>query len=254
MWAQFKRRVGPANSGLIAGLLAIYVAQLVLLRTPAAEFVSGLYLVPFDVFRHGAIWQPFTYMWLHSPADPLHLVLNLLFIFMFGPQLEALWGSKRYLRAYMIFGLTGGLFTLVWGLWGYLGLLGPASEMAAMVPHVGASGATMGVAIAWGLVHANMPVRLLLIGETRGITLVWLLLGFEALRALSLGGGTSVSSHLGGITAAFVLCRGLWRPSRWRELWRRSQLRRKRRSVERDLRVIRGGSPDRDPRDPKNWN
>ena len=53
----------------------------------------------------GFVWQPLTYMFLHSPGDPLHLLLNLLFIWMFGGELERHWGSRAFLRYYVVCGV-----------------------------------------------------------------------------------------------------------------------------------------------------
>jgi len=251
VWHRLRARLGPGTLGILAALLGIYIAQLVLLRTPAGPVIERLYLSPYEVFREGALWQPFTYVWLHSPAEPFHLLFNGLVLFWFGPALERIWGTRAFLRAYAIFAAGGAVATLAWGLVGYLGLIAPG---AAQTAHLGASGAIMGVAIAWGLVHANQQIHLLFIGPTRGIAIVWIFVGIEILRALSFARGLSVSSHVGGMLAAFILCRGLWRPSRWTSLVRRGNLKRKKRSIEHELRVIRGGGKPRDPNDPKNWN
>lgn len=250
-WSRLRARLGSGTLGLLSALLIIYVAQLVLLRTPAGPFIEELYLSPHSVFRKGHVWQPFTYVWLHSPAEPFHLLFNGLVLFWFGPGLERIWGTRRFLRAYLIFAAGGALATLAWGLGAYAGLYFPADARAV---HLGASGAIMGCAIAWGLVHANQPIHLLFIGQTRGIAIVWIFVGIEILRALSFARGLSVSSHVGGMLAAFVLCRGWWRPSMWVGLVRRGNLKRKKKSIERELRVISGGGQPRDPSDPKNWN
>jgi len=251
IWHRMRARLGPGTLGLMAALLGIYVAQLILLRTPAGSLIEQLYLSPYAVFREGKLWQPFTYIWLHSPSDPFHLLFNGLILFWFAPALERIWGTRPFLRAYGIFAAGGAAATLLWGLGAYWGLYLPS---AAMSVHIGASGAIMGVAIAWGLVHANQPINLLFIGQTRGIAIVWIFVGIEVLRALSFAQGVSITSHVGGMTAAFVLCRGLWKPSRWLAMMKRGNLKRKKRSIEHELRVISGGGRPRDPNDPKNWN
>lgn len=251
VWLRLRARLGPMTLGILSALLAIYIAQLVLLRTPLAPFVDALYLTPYEVFREGKLWQPFTYIWLHAPSEPFHLLFNGLVLFWFGPDLERIWGPRRFLKAYLTFAAGGAAATLLWGAGAYFGAYAPNEAFA---PHIGASGAIMGAAIAWGLVHANQPIHLLFIGQTRGIAIVWIFVGIEALRALSFQSGLSISSHVGGMLAAFVLVRGWWRPGRWLGLVRRGNLRRKKRSIENELRVISGGGRPRDPKDPKNWN
>jgi len=54
-----------------------------------------------------AIYQPFTYMWMHGGFG--HIFGNMLAIFFFGPMLETVWGSKRFLQFYIICGLGAGV-------------------------------------------------------------------------------------------------------------------------------------------------
>ncbi|WP_258103230.1 rhomboid family intramembrane serine protease [Marinoscillum sp. MHG1-6] len=54
-----------------------------------------------------APWQFFTYMWLH--AGMWHLFGNMFAVFIFGPMLEHVWGSKRFLTFYMICGVGAGV-------------------------------------------------------------------------------------------------------------------------------------------------
>ena len=49
------------------------------------------------------IWQIFTYMFLHGGI--MHLFFNMFAVWMFGTQLENLWGSKRFLNYYLLTGL-----------------------------------------------------------------------------------------------------------------------------------------------------
>jgi membrane associated rhomboid family serine protease len=80
----------------------------------------------------------FTYMFLHN--DWNHLVYNMLFLFAFGPGLEALLGRLKYLFFYIASGLIAGLSTTLWT-WQHYTLRSPA----AFWPHVGASGAVAGI-------------------------------------------------------------------------------------------------------------
>ena len=53
----------------------------------ATVLLEHLALTPERVVDRVAIWQLLTYMWLHSPTDPWHILLNLLFLWMFGGTL-----------------------------------------------------------------------------------------------------------------------------------------------------------------------
>lgn len=56
-----------------------------------------------------APWQFFTYMWLHDTHGMMHLFGNMFAVFMFGPMLEQVWGSKRFLTFYLICGIGAGV-------------------------------------------------------------------------------------------------------------------------------------------------
>lgn len=249
---------------LIAVNVALYVLELILLRTGVGWFVETLFLTPRDVYQRGFVWQLFTYGWFHSPGAVGHLLMNMLFLWLFGAQMEEWWGRKRFLKAYAIFIVSGGLLTLV------ASLLVEASALTFIlspdfptVPHLGASGGVLGITVAWGLTFAHREMNFLLLGRMKGSTFVLLIVGIEILVALSFS-NTSSTAHFGGIIGAFVLCRGLWRPARWKEIGRRLWLQRKKASIERELgkmkggkkkpppgwRVVEGGDGD----DPKKWN
>jgi len=184
---------------------------------------------------------------------------------MFGSPLERWWGNRRFLTGYFIFGLGGAALTLI------VGLLSTTSALSQLLPafwvrpHLGASAATMGVVVSWGLVYADKEMHFLLLGRMKGKTLVLIVIAFELLSALSFS-NVSSTSHFGGMAAAFVVCRGLWRPSKIKELFRRAKLKQQRKRVEAELKVLEGGRnvgggpppkktpPKPDPKDPKNWN
>ncbi|MEM1026113.1 MAG: rhomboid family intramembrane serine protease [Myxococcota bacterium] len=242
-------RPGPITMRLLIALLVIYVVQLIALRT-GMEGILFLYLQPNLVLGKGMIWQPFTSLWLHSPSDPSHLLFNGLWLYLFGTPLERWWGAKRYLWAYVIFGLGGAALTLFFGVLTYIdgiaALFGPLYR----VQTLGASGAVIGLTTAWGLVHANERMRFFLLGEMTGLQFVYIIVGIQLLYALSFS-AVSSTSHFGGIIAAWILCRGIWRPSAWKQWMRKGKLKKQRARVERELRILEGGRRDDDP---KNWN
>lgn len=247
---------------LIVANVVAYVLQLVLLRTGASPVVEALYLTPEDVYRRGFVFQLFTYGWLHAPTNPMHLAFNMLWLWLFGNPMEAWWGRRRFLFAYGLFLVCGAALTVAVALLAETGALGGLLEGFPRTQHLGASGATIGITVAWGLVNSKQPMQFLLLGRMTGGTFVLLIVGFELLVALSFS-STSSTAHFGGILGSVVLCRGLWRPSRWAELTRRFRLKRQKAALERKLaklkktpppnwRVIEGGKEK--PDDPKRWN
>lgn len=240
-------KLGRGVAGLMIALVVCYVVEMLALRA-GAGWIEPLFLVPAQVIR-GFVWQPFTYIWFHSPGSASHLLFNLLLLYWFGTAMETWWGTRRLLTAYLIYGVSGGVFTVLVALLIEATPLRSSMGMMSGV-HLGASGALMGVTVAWGLVHANQRIRLLLLPEMTGKNFILLLIGVELLTALSFD-SVSVTSHFGGLLAAVVLAKGLWRPSRWQQMFRRRKLERQRARIEHELRIIEGGKKDDDP---KMWN
>src|SRR4051812_5376421 len=59
-------------------------------------------LIPEDVVYHFAIWQFVTYLFLHDPFGFSHILFNMLALWMFGSDLEQLWGTRRFLNYYFL--------------------------------------------------------------------------------------------------------------------------------------------------------
>ena len=61
--------------------------------------------------RHLLIWQVFTYMFVHFAV--LHVLFNMLALWMFGMPIEQAWGMRRFLKFYFLCGLAAGVCVLV---------------------------------------------------------------------------------------------------------------------------------------------
>jgi len=104
----------------------------------------GLALFPHRAVHEGALWTPFTYMFLH--ANEMHLIMNMMGLYLLGPDLERAFGRQVFLGLYVLSGVLGGLGFLVFS-YGLSGALNPV---------VGASGAIMGLL---GAIVAVYPRR-----------------------------------------------------------------------------------------------
>ena len=108
------------------------------------------------------IWQPVTYMFLHG--DFSHLFFNMFALWMFGRGLEYDLGTKRFLIYYLACGIGAGLVQLGTA---ELDLLRMPVESIAYqqylwTPTVGASGAVFGLLLAFGMLHPNATIMLLI--------------------------------------------------------------------------------------------
>jgi membrane associated rhomboid family serine protease len=143
------------------------------------------------------LWQIFTYQLLH--AGPLHLIFNMLWLWMLGPIIEPILGKTRYLMLYIVSGLTGGALFLLCEAYGIGGI-----DPRAML--VGASASILGVMAAAVCVAPRMPIRFWfppITIELWVIFLVAILLALLAIRTWSNNAGGE-AAHLGGAAAGLI--------------------------------------------------
>ena len=215
----------PLIKKLIIACVAVWLLQYVL-HAAGHNLAAWLGVVPAKVVR-GWLWQPFTYMFLHNPISPFHILFNMLMLWMFGGELETYWGPRAFLRFYLVSGVGGGVSAA---------LLGVATGgVGAQIPTIGASGALFGLFVAYGMVFANRTVLLFLFFPMRARTMALILIGINFFYLLSQpGSGVSHIAHLGGAVAGFLYLKRAWRVGEfYREL--RWKIRRRRfKSISRD--------------------
>jgi membrane associated rhomboid family serine protease len=150
-------------------------------------------------------WTLVTYAFFH--AGVMHLLWNMLTLFFFGPPLEERWGSRGFLKVYLVAAAGGALFAALFA------FLDPNTYI------VGASGATLGLMMAFAMIWPDMEVHILGIIPVK---MKWLVGGLVFINlATALEGsdsGTAVLAHLGGMAAAALLLKTPWAPSAWGEL------------------------------------
>lgn len=150
-------------------------------------------------------WTLVTYAFFH--AGVMHLLWNMLTLFFFGPPLEERWGARGFLKVYLIAAAGGALFSVLFA------FLDPNSYI------VGASGATLGLMMAFALIWPDMEVHILGIIPVK---MKWLVAGLVFINLATAlegsGGQTAVLAHLGGMAATALLLKSPWAPSAWGEL------------------------------------
>jgi membrane associated rhomboid family serine protease len=142
-------------------------------------------------------WGPITYMFLHG--DLIHLAVNMLVLFFFGPPLEARWGEREFVRFYVICGLGGVVLSF---------LFQPAWV-------VGASAAMYGIMLAFAMNWPNVPIYVWGIFPVQAKYLVGFLAVVSLLSATGGAEGSNVAhfAHLGGLLAGFLYLKADWRTS-----------------------------------------
>ena len=187
----------PVTPQVIKSLLiancAVLVAQVMLPLVGQLGTVS-----PASVWLDLQLWRPFTYMWLH--AGPMHLAFNLLALWMFGSTLALAWGEKRFLRYYLTCGVGAGFLIATVPFIPVIAGWSPITPGLG-IPTLGASGAVMGVLLAFSFTWPDRTIQLLFPPiPLKAIWLIPLLLFFEMF------GSPNVShiGHLGGVVVGWV--------------------------------------------------
>jgi membrane associated rhomboid family serine protease len=198
--------LGPVTRTLILLNVAAYA-----LSTMAEEFsIVYLALWPWHVPEHlGAppfqLWQLVTYGFLHGGL--YHLFFNMFALFMFGSDIERVFGTQRYLIYYLVSVVGAAVAQLVV----MMITNGPP------VPTVGASGAVFGILLAFGMAFPHRRIMLLIPPIPMP---AWLFVTLYGLIELAMGvfgtqQGVAHFAHLGGMAAGYVLIR-YWRRGRLR--------------------------------------
>ena len=158
-------------------------------------------LVPKLVWSEFMLWQPFTYLFFHGSI--WHVLINMFVLWMFGSELERLWGKEHFLKFYFVTGVGAGLVTIIFGL-------------NSMTPIVGASGAVYGVLLAYGLTYPNRTVYLYGIIPIKSL---WFVIGIGVIAFMSSFDNVSQISHLTHLSGMMIGYLMLKRPVRFNDLW-----------------------------------
>lgn len=176
---------------------------------PGGIAIDWLAFTPDDLLR-GYVWQPFTYMFLHAGLS--HLFMNMIGLFFFGPDVERVLSTRQFYRFFILCGALGVSAEFVlWGLRSLSGAGGPVSV-------IGASGATMGVLVAFATLYPNremylfpIPIRL----TARAVVIIFIVLNLMS--AVTAGNGISWATHFGGMAVGFLYIKFVPKMRAWFE-------------------------------------
>lgn len=171
----------------------------------AYRFFRAWGVVP-EAVTQGADWHTLvTSMFLHGGW--MHLAGNMLFLFIFGDNMEDVLGHLRFLGFYLLSGLAAAVLQI-------------AADPASPIPMVGASGAIAGVLGGYLLLfpRARVDVLIILIIFFRILPVpAWIMLGLwfglqivGGLNTPSDAGGVAYWAHAGGFVAGLVLALPAW--------------------------------------------
>lgn len=187
-------RTPPVVKNLVIANTLIYAAVALI---PAVARIAG-YCELFwfqSPFFH--TWQFITYMFLHGSLS--HLFFNMFALWMFGRLLEFELGSKRFIVYYLVCGIGAALIQL-----GVAWLTGDFG-----IRLIGASGAVMGLLLAFGVMHPNEAIFIFPLPFP--IKAKWFVIGYAILEIVlgtaGMHSGIAHFAHVGGMLWGFLLLR-----------------------------------------------
>ncbi|HXY02270.1 MAG TPA: rhomboid family intramembrane serine protease, partial [Terriglobales bacterium] len=165
---------------------------------PSTEYYLRLFfaLIP-DRVLHGWIWQLVTYSFLH--AGVMHVLINMLMLWMFGAQEEMDWGSKKFLEFYLFCIVGAALTTMVVA-------YSPIPGVSPLTATIGASGGVYGVLMAFGMLYGDQEIFMFplpFMMKAKYMVAIMILLVILATFQPSQGGIANFA-HLGGLLFGFL--------------------------------------------------
>jgi membrane associated rhomboid family serine protease len=184
--------IPPVTKNLMLACTAVFCLQFVL---PQIEVWGALFPLASGYFMP---WQVLTYAFLHGGVA--HLFFNMLGLWMFGSELERIWGGRRYWQ-----------FLLAGILAAAAGQLLMTSLTGSNVPTVGISGGIFALLLAFGMMFPNriiMPLFPPIPMRARTFVIVFGVL--ELVLGVVGSGGIAHFAHLGGMAGGYLMIR-YWR-------------------------------------------
>jgi membrane associated rhomboid family serine protease len=136
-------------------------------------------------------------MFLHGGF--FHILFNMFALWMFGCEIERVWGTKEFLRYYFITGVGAGFFTFF-------------LSFNSHIPTIGASGAIFGILVAFAMMFPDRPIYLYFLFPIKAKYLVIFFVVIEFLASFRhTSDGIGHFAHLGGIVIGYVYIKSDWR-------------------------------------------
>ena len=143
------------------------------------------------------VWQPVTYMFIH--ADFFHIFMNMFVLWMFGSEMESLWGREGFIKYYFITGIGSGLVWLLFSINKPFTIL------------IGASGAIYGLLLAYGLMFPNRKILIYFLFPVK-VKYFVVFLGIMAFISSMGTSGSNIShvTHLSGMVIGYIYIKSPW--------------------------------------------
>ncbi len=182
----------PVVMNLIIINVIVYMVTALLPVGDLIMHFGSLFWVGSELYHS---YQFVTYMFLHGGLE--HLFFNMFALWMFGRTLEGEIGSQRFLTYYMVCGIGAAVIQMM-TIW---------VSGETYVQLIGASGATMGLLLAFGVLHPNAVIMLLI--PPIPIKAKWFVVIYGVIELFlgwtGRGGNIAHFAHVGGMLWGFML-------------------------------------------------
>jgi membrane associated rhomboid family serine protease len=203
--------LSPALMALIGANVVVFILQ-VLTDQYGWGVTRAFGLQPIAVLRSFRVWELATYMFLHGGA--FHILFNMLALWMFGAELERIWGTRYFLRFYFVTGIGAGVLTVLFSLLPFA-----VAEQLRYSVVIGASGAIYGLLLAYGMYFPDRPIYLYFVFPIPARYFVMIMGALAFYSSVAEWNGVANATHLGGLLVAYLfLKRGRLRLNPWAEV------------------------------------
>jgi membrane associated rhomboid family serine protease len=182
-------KIEPGVKWLLIAAVSVFVLQV--LPVVGAYVTAYGALIPSRIVQHGEIWRLVSYAFLHDPQFFLHILFNMLILWMMGNELEQYWGARRFVVFYFLGAIGSALFSLI-------------NVLAWNTPIIGASGALFALMTLYAYYFPNRMILLFFVIPMTVRTAVLLLGGISLVLAFTTAGGFAHITHLGGIIVGLL--------------------------------------------------
>ena len=211
--------LSPALKGLIGANVLLFVLELV----PGLTDMLGLELPA--VMQRFEVWRLVTYMFLH--AGIFHILFNMLALWMFGAELERVWGTRYFLKFYFVTGIGAAVLTVLFSLLPF-----DIARSLQGYNIIGASGAIYGLLLAYGLYFPDRPIYIYLVFPIPAKYFVMIMGALAFYSSLTASNGIANATHLGGLLVGYLYLKGarlrpLEEAKYWYLRWKMNRTRKK---------------------------
>ena len=212
--------ITPAVKYLLWANIGVFLATA--LFSPLRQWLG---LVPEFVVRDHWVWQPITYMFVHGGI--VHILFNMLALWMFGVELERLWGTRFFVKYYAITGIGAGVLTVAIALLPF-----PATSHIFSENTIGASGAIYALLVAFAIYYPDRPILMFLLFPIPAKYFVMIIGAISFLNSANVNSRVAEITHLGGLVIGYLYLQGgrggFTAEIKYRYLkWKMNRLRRK---------------------------